>query len=67
MKTSDTFSNLDGLDLKDFSNLDGLGGWTSTLCLNRRTRLLAVFYLIKKIDVNSIYKVIDVYVYLDVM
>ena len=28
---------------------------------------LAVFYLIKKIDVNSIYKVIDVYVYLDVM
>ena len=26
----------------------GLGGWTSTLCLNRHTRLLAVFYLIKK-------------------
>ena len=40
-------------------------GWTSTLRINRRTRLLAVFYLIKKIDVNSIYKVIDVYVYLE--
>ena len=39
-------------------------GWTSTLHLNRRTRLSAVFYLIKKIDVNSIYKVIDVYVHL---
>ena len=43
------------------------GGWTFTLRLNRPTRLLAVFYLIKKVDVNLIYKVIDVYVYLDVM
>ena len=41
-------------------------GWTFTVHLNRRTRLLAVFYLIKNIDVK-IYKVIDVYVYLDVM
>ena len=56
------------------SNINGkcmiyssLWGWTFTLRLNRRTRLLAVFYLIKNIDVNLIYKVIDVYVYLDVM
>ena len=37
---------------------------------NRWTHILVVFYLPnKKIDVNSIYKVIDVYeyVYLDVM
>ena len=44
-----------------------LWAWTFTLRLNRRTRLLAVFYLIKKIHVNLIYKVTDMYVYLDVM
>ena len=51
---------------KIYCSINMLWGWTSTLRLNRRTCLLAVFYLIKKIDVNSIYKVIDMYAYLDV-
>ena len=48
-------------------NLFGYRAWTSTLPLNRRTRLgISRSLLYEKIDINSIYKVIDVYAYLDV-